>query len=163
MTRWGVDMARQLTPLTKRVLDKFEVGAEGCWEWVASLDGNGYGQINEGGRGRPLPAHRVVYEMVRGPIPEGLYVDHLCRNPRCVKPSHLEPVTHAENVRRGRAGLRRSLQTAAMTHCKWGHEFTPENTYVGRNANGNPRRVCRRCRADRQLQYNKRGPHVHVG
>ncbi len=145
-------MARPMRPLFERALDKFLIGGSGCWQWVASLTTGGYGQINEGGaHGRPIPAHRVVYEAVRGPIPDGLYLDHLCRNRACVRPDHLEPVTHAENVRRGIAGENRKRETAAQTHCLHGHEFSERNTYIGQNLNGRPRRVCRRCRADREL------------
>lgn len=68
---------------------------------------------------QPSPAHRWAYERYVGPIPEGLELDHLCRVTLCVNPAHLEPVTHAENMRRGVWRKR--------THCKWGHEWTPEN------------------------------------
>lgn len=70
-----------------------------CWNWRASTDGKGYGQFKVDGRG--VQAHRFAYELMVEPIPEGLVLDHLCLNKRCVKPSHLEPVTFAENVRRG--------------------------------------------------------------
>lgn len=71
-----------------------------CWEWIGTRYGNGYGQAAIGDGGRINQAHRVVYEALVGPIPEGLELDHLCRNPSCVNPDHLEPVTHAENMRR---------------------------------------------------------------
>lgn len=71
----------------------------GCWEWQGARDSNGYGQLNV--RNSILGAHRVAYETFVGPIPEGLHLDHLCVNPPCVNPDHLEPVTNAENVRRG--------------------------------------------------------------
>jgi len=72
-----------------------------CWVWQRATDGRGYGQI----RVRPdtCGAHRVYWERENGPIPEGLQLDHLCRNHACVRPSHLEPVTHVENIRRGAA------------------------------------------------------------
>lgn len=68
-----------------------------CWPWLASTV-HGYGQINRDGR--PRMAHRVAYELLVGPIPEGLDLDHLCRTHCCVNPAHLEPVTRGENVRR---------------------------------------------------------------
>jgi hypothetical protein len=142
-------MARERVSVIDRISDKFLVG-DGCWTWTASLDSHGYGQINSGGRGKPLPAHRVVYEMINGPVPVGLDLDHLCRNTVCVRPDHLEPVTRAENIRRGEAGQVHKARMALLTHCKHGHEFTPANTYTGKNANGNPRRVCRKCKAIRE-------------
>lgn len=81
-------------------------------------------------------AHRAMYEVVVGPIPEGLELDHLCRNPRCVNPAHLEPVTGEENKRRA---------AAARTHCKYGHEFSEDNT--ARSKRG--ARVCLTCRRAR--------------
>ena len=85
--------------------------------------------------------HRVVYENLVGAIPEGLSLDHLCRIKRCINPAHLEPVTHAENVRRGNAGVYNSLKT----HCPKGHEYTEENTHIGRK-NNSVLRGCRTCR-----------------
>lgn len=75
--------------------------ASGCWNWILKLDRKGYGVKNDGGTYRG--AHRVVYEKYVGPVPEGFQLDHLCRNPRCVNPAHLEPVTAKENSRRGSA------------------------------------------------------------
>jgi hypothetical protein len=72
-----------------------------CWEWDDAISVKGYGRcIIER---RSAQAHRVVYEMMRGPVPDGLELDHLCCVRHCVNPDHLEPVTHAENLRRARA------------------------------------------------------------
>jgi len=76
-----------------------------CWIWQLGQFPNGYGQV--GVDGRKMGAHRFYYEREKGPIPEGLEPDHLCRNRDCVNPDHLEPVTHSENVRRGFAAIRR--------------------------------------------------------
>lgn len=74
----------------------------GCWQWVGSMAVNGYGRY-----GYPSAyAHRLMYELIVGPIPEGLVIDHLCRNRGCVNPAHLECVTLAENVKRGAASRR---------------------------------------------------------
>lgn len=100
----------------------------------------GYGFIWSKPHGRSLQAHRVSWEIANGPIPEGLVIDHLCRNPSCVNPEHLEPVTVAENTRRGLAPVVGALHQLSKTHCPQGHKYTPENTY--RYGNG---RHCRTC------------------
>jgi hypothetical protein len=79
-------------------------GPGGCWLWTGQANKGGYGAFSVGsrydGNRRGVRAHRWAYEALVGPIPEGLQLDHLCRNPPCVNPAHLEPVTHAENMRR---------------------------------------------------------------
>lgn len=88
-------------PLEERFWEKVEkMAPDGCWFWLASTR-NGYGQIGQWSKGTIDYAHRVAYEMLVGPIPAGLVLDHICRNPSCVNPAHLEPVTQAENLRRG--------------------------------------------------------------
>ncbi len=92
-----------------------------CWQWVAYRDKHGYGKFRwEGG---VRYAHRVIWQVLVGPIPDGLQLDHLCRNPSCCNPDHLEPVTHAENLRRGvsRFNAPKGPQT---THCPYGHKKT---------------------------------------
>lgn len=76
--------------------------ATGCWEWTRYRDDAGYGQVGLRGH-RVTPVHRAVWEAFVGPIPDGLTLDHLCRNPPCANPRHLEPVTNSENVRRRHA------------------------------------------------------------
>lgn len=85
--------------ILSRVREKYTKTRRGCWLWRGALTGAGYGAIWIDGR--TLPAHRIVFAEVRGPIPAGLFLDHLCRNKRCVNPSHLEPVSPATNTRRG--------------------------------------------------------------
>lgn len=77
--------------------------ATGCWEWLWCKDRNGYGRGSRVVGGPTMLAHRMVYEDAHGPIPEGLSLDHLCRNPSCVNPDHLDAVSHAVNCRRGNA------------------------------------------------------------
>ncbi|MES2211457.1 MAG: HNH endonuclease signature motif containing protein [Chloroflexota bacterium] len=96
-----------------------------CWLWTGTVTWRGYGQLYIYGRFQQ--AHRAVYEEVRGPIPDGLHLDHLCRNRACVRPDHLEPVTAGENLRRGFGA---SGINGRKTHCINGHEFTTENTVV---------------------------------
>lgn len=112
-----------------------------CWVWTGSTTKNGYGHIGDGGRRarKTLLVHRVTYEAECGPIPNGLDLDHLCRNRACCRPSHLEPVTKKVNSARGRHAGRE------QTHCGQGHEFTGENTYLHGG-----RRHCRTCRRERQ-------------
>lgn len=74
-----------------------------CWEWQGEINRNGYGRVWV--EGKRLMAHRAIYTLIVGPIPEGLVLDHLCSNRRCCNPAHLEPVTHRENTFRGRAVL----------------------------------------------------------
>lgn len=98
-----------------------------CWLWTASTI-KGYGAFRL--ENQTVYAHRIAWEAVHGPIPAGVEIDHLCSVPRCVNPDHLELVTHAENVRRGRGGDHQ----AAKTHCPKGHPYEGDNvrTYEGR-------------------------------
>jgi hypothetical protein len=120
-------IARQIT---------FEMN--GCWEWSRPLrDVSAYPKIMYHGKHRQ--ASRVAYELLVGPIPEGMQLDHLCRNRICLNPLHLEPVTPKENVRRGTGPC---ADHGRQTHCQHGHEFTPANTYYARNGR---KRECRAC------------------
>lgn len=82
-------------------VDFIEDSGTGCWIWQLYKDGRGYGYVGDG-TGRVRTAHRVYYELMVGPVPEGLELDHVCQNPSCMNPGHMEPVTHLENMRRGK-------------------------------------------------------------
>lgn len=110
----------------------------GCWIWTGGRTGAGYGAISIGRR--VALAHRYVYEHLIGPI-LAQTLDHLCRVTLCVNPDHLEPVSMSENLRRGN-GV--TAKNARKTHCKYGHEFTPENTYTHKTKNGIGR-ACKMC------------------
>lgn len=110
-------------------------GPSGCWLWTAARNDLGYGRFTV--RPRQMDAHRWAWLLTTGSLPaKGLELDHLCRNPPCVNPAHLEPVTHRENQIRGHGVSGR----ARWTHCTNGHEYTPENT-----ARHHGRRECRTC------------------
>lgn len=108
-----------------------------CWTWTAAKDPKGYGRFGLGSRASGIVlTHRYSYELMVGSIPEGLVLDHLCRNPTCVNPSHLEPVTNFENLRRGNAWV----FWAKKTHCPQGHPYDEQNTYLYQG-----RRYCKTC------------------
>lgn len=135
---------RRCKPIGVRFASKFAVDPEtGCWNWTSTMHSGGYGQISRGRAGEGLEyAHRVSHELFIGPIPEGLEVDHLCRNTRCVNPLHLEAVTGRINVHRSDslAGI-----NARKTHCQHGHPLDGENLAIQRGRRGGEVRVCRIC------------------
>lgn len=108
----------------------------GCWRWMAAVDDKGYGRV--GFEGAVRLAHRVVYALFRGPIPDGFTLDHLCRNRACVNPAHLEPVTSRENTVRG---MGPTAINTRKTQCPRGH-----TDYVARTSEPGKRK-CRTCRA----------------
>lgn len=112
---------------------------DACWSWLGSINSHGYGQFRLTGcrASRRENAHRVAYKLARGPIPDGLVLDHLCRNRACCNPAHLEAVSHAENILRGANTMK--------AYCPRGHEMTPENTRERRG-----RRECRQCIRDKR-------------
>ena len=108
-----------------------------CWDWLASRTPKGYGHLSV--NGRLVSAHRAVWILCRGPIPEGFEIDHICRNRGCVRPEHLQVVPPGFNVRQGvEEHVRRKR---AQTHCIHGHPLDSENTYVTKDK----RRKCRTC------------------
>ena len=117
-----------------------------CWIWTAAMR-SGYGLIAIS-RTEKRSAHRVAYELSVGPIPDGMTIDHLCRVTQCVRARHLELVSPGENTRRG---FSPPANNARKTHCKRGHEFTPENTKIV-NWHGEHRhcRACQRIREERR-------------
>lgn len=121
-----------------------------CWDWTSNTVPNGYGQF--GVRQSMRLAHRVAYELMIGEVPEGLELDHLCRRRICVRPSHLEAVTHLENMIRGMSPWAVARRNGT---CLNGHDRTPENTYVYQ---GKTREYvcCRICRRLAKARYRAR-------
>lgn len=128
-------------PAEQRFWAKIDRHPSGCWLWTDGLDHEGYGRLRVD-TSTPA-AHRYAYELLVGPIPEGLVIDHLCRVRSCVNPAHLEPVTDQVNILRGTS---LSAARAIQSHCKRGHEFTAGNTYLWTDAKGRTSRICRSCR-----------------
>jgi hypothetical protein len=132
-----------------------KTAAGGCWEWTSTAktrpDRYGYGLYSTRINGRRVQlVHRIAWELLRGPIPAGMQLDHLCRNRLCVNPDHLEPVTNRENTLRGTSPAARN---ALKTHCKHGHQLTPENIRDRGGLNG---RECRECIRRRRRDYKRR-------
>jgi hypothetical protein len=126
-----------------------------CWEWTANTTDDGYGRIWSGPEeDRLLLAHRVAWTLLVGEIPEGLELDHLCRNHACVNPDHLEPVSGLVNQNRG--------FKPKKTHCPKGHAYTPENTSIRKRGNGISR-GCRTCaRASAKRSNDKKAREVRM-
>lgn len=102
---------------------------DNCWRWLASFNSEGYGRIVRGRPQKTVLAHRFAYTLIRGSIPDGLVLDHLCHNRWCVNPDHLEPVTQRENFLRGESPLARAYVSGV---CKRGH-VRKDNAYVRKN------------------------------
>jgi hypothetical protein len=139
-----------------RFVARIERDRLGCWVWMGGGRTGGYGAFNERVPGgfKPTSAHRSAYRLFVGPIPEGLVLDHLCRNRRCVNPDHLEAVAQLVNIRRGFVG-----GSTSRTRCKNGHEFAGDNLVLSEK-----QQVCRTCRNARALAhyYRKRERSGHI-
>ncbi len=126
-----------------------KITESGCWIWMGysqTVRGATYGSCWNGSR--YIRSHRAVYENIKGVVPDGLVLDHLCRVTLCCNPDHLEPVTTRTNILRGVSVT--ALQ-AAQTHCKRGHELSGSNLYVNNGC-----RVCKACRALFTKAYRER-------
>jgi len=140
----------------ERFWDKVDM-TYSCWLWRAHKDAWGYGTFWYDNR--TIKAHRYSYELFYGKIPDTLSVDHLCRNPACVNPAHLDLTPIRDNILRGNGW---GAKNARKTHCSQGHEFSPKNTYYRKNGS----RICKTCDLDgydkwlsknreKKLQYNR--------
>ncbi len=122
---------------------------DGCWLWTAYIYDFGYGLFHA--TERKTVAHKWSYELMKGPVPDRLELDHLCRVRHCVNPDHLEAVTHLENVRRGDAGKNMSIKT----HCPQGHPYSGDNLRISIRQHGKSR-ICRTCQRDSTARFKER-------
>lgn len=132
-------MARKKRPAIERFNAKVQPRATGCIEWTGGKTTTGYGVFYTE-EGRLTMAHRWAYAHSVGPVPDGMSIDHLCRNRACVNPGHLEPVTQRTNLLRGRTV---PAANAAKTHCPKSHPLSGPNLYVDPQG-GRRCRICRR-------------------
>lgn len=119
--------------LPDRLLKRITKEANGCWTYNGPRSGHGYGSMWHDGRTRRT--HRVAYEATYGDIPQNLEIDHICNNRLCCNPQHLRLVTRQHNAK---------LRSKRQTHCRHGHEYTPDNTYI------EPQRGWRQCKTCRE-------------
>lgn len=127
---------------------KFDVQDDGCWIWSAGKDRDGYGRFWVAERKNNVCAHRFAYQQAVGDLPDEMELDHLCRNPSCVNPDHLEVVTTVENLQRG-------VGTNGYTACKAGHEYVDGSFTWRYNAKG-VYRSCRECERRYARDYQRR-------
>lgn len=141
-------------PPLERVMARVAKTETGCWQHEAPRE-DGYARVLVGSRSdgsrRVRVAHRVVYESLVGPVPEGMDLDHLCRNRACVNPDHLEPVSRGINLHRGETI---PAAKAAQTHCINGHEFDERNTGIRPNGT----RWCKACKVETVRRWKERNP-----
>ncbi len=129
--------------IEKSISPKFLINGEtGCWEWIGYIDRGGYARLNINYVSEN--AHRVLYTLIKGNIPSGLTIDHLCKIRHCINPEHLEPVTLRENIRRG------TPHNRIKTYCVHGHKFTFKNTYTNKLTG---KRTCRTCQREYQYEW----------
>lgn len=124
------------------VLRRIHVTDYGCWLWMGERNSHGYGRVSW--RAQRMLVHRLVYEQVVGPVPDGLVIDHLCRVTDCCNPAHLEPVTQQENMRRGDHST--NHRNRLKRECMHGHPLSGDNLYVTSTGN----RQCKECKRQRK-------------
>ena len=139
----------KVTPLTS-----------GCWAWMGSISSNGYGRFyfTDHSGAQKWQAHRYSYHMMRGPIPPGMTIDHLCRNKSCVNPDHLDVVTLKENIRWSLPYRTYHKGLYCSTSCVHGHLWTPETTYYHKGS-----RSCKVCNRERCKRFRVSHPKIYTG
>ncbi len=146
MPKEAKDYTASMATVEERFWPKIEVADSGCWEWRGAIS-SGYGRIRIEGHTRL--AHRWAYEDAYGPVPNGLELDHLCKNTRCVRPSHLEAVSHLANMQRG--DLSGNGGSKPHSHCSRGHRWTAVNSAKSHRTG----RCCRICKNEAGRRYRE--------
>jgi len=131
----------------ERAAAKFVYAPGSCWVWTGAVRGRMYGAFLS--NNKQVAAHRFMYEHLVGKIPDGLVLDHLCREPLCVNPAHLDPVSAKENCHRS---LCPAALNALKTECIHGHSLSGSNLYTERGR----RRGCRSCAITKSARYRSR-------
>lgn len=149
----AVDYQRKNTNTLDDILRRIKVLDNGCHELLQPSEYDGYTRVSISGK--IITLHRLVYEHRRGPIPDGLVLDHLCLNKSCCNPDHLEAVTNAENILRGTSA---AAWFARRTHCDAGHPFFGSNLYIEPDTGA---RRCRECRRIKARQWRQDHPGYH--
>lgn len=128
-----------------RLMSKTRIAETGCWEFTGARNSAGYGNLWSGRR--LVCAHRAAYELWVEAVPAGMELHHTCKNTCCCNPAHLQ-IVHPKGHRK--------VENSTKTHCRYGHEYTPENTY---RIHGTGARSCKKCRlaATRRSKEKKRG------
>jgi hypothetical protein len=147
-----------MLPTSERLLRNRRIVESGCWEWRGGVHPNGYASTNVGSRAggakrRRVYVHRLAFELWRGEIPDGLDLDHLCRNRRCFNPAHLEPVTRRVNTLRGDGPAILARINGEKTHCKNGHDLS---VYGRLRRSDKTWRSCTLCSAENEKRYRAR-------
>jgi hypothetical protein len=125
-----------------RIWQRIRENEAGCWIWTGGMDHTGYGRTKRlENRHRSIATHRLMYELLVGPIPEGLDLDHLCRVRACCNPAHMEAVTRQVNVLRGHTV---TAANAKKTHCNHGHPLEGENLRISKKGSRECAECCRR-------------------
>lgn len=132
--------------VTERLVKRVVVDERGCWNWQGAKNSEGYGRAR-GRNSRIGYTHRIMYEETHGPVPRDLQIDHLCRNPGCCNPEHLEAVTPLVNTRRGCTSEKARALREQRTHCPSGHPLVAGNLYFDKKGY----QSCKECRRLRNL------------